>query len=67
MKCARGRTEQWFVVYGDGTPSLPTASFTRQGAILNWMEMVHSEKGWRSWYRDGMRARRVKVTWQVQP
>lgn len=62
-----GQTEHWFVVYHDGQPSLATASRSRRGAIANWHDATWREKSWRSWYRLGMRTRRVKIRWQIQP
>jgi hypothetical protein len=64
---ASGSTEHWFVVFDDYQPSLQTASFTRRGAIKHWLEATQHEHDWKFWYRNGMRVRRVKIKWSVQP
>lgn len=67
MTTRTGETEHWFVVFRSGQPSLQTASQTRLGAIGNWMEATSFERDWSYWYRNGMRAKRVKIKWEVRP
>jgi hypothetical protein len=62
----------WFVVHPgkQPSPSLQTVSYTRNGAIRHWLKATKAtgdKRNWRYWYRQGLRARRVKIRWQVQP
>lgn len=62
-----GTTEHWFVCFADGQPSLQTASYSRRGAIGHWLEATGRGRDWPFWYRQGLRTKRVKIKWSVQP
>jgi hypothetical protein len=61
MNRRRGNTVHWFVVHQDGQPQLATASMSRSGAIKYWLKLA--DETWPYWYRRGMRAQRVRISW----
>lgn len=60
----------WFVIHPSNFPSLQTVSYTRRGAIKKWLAVTKAtgdRRDWRTWYRQGLRAKQVRIRWQVQP